>query len=304
MRVLPAGGFAKGSPVDKDLSRAAGSRPGRNVAEAPRVADLLADAAAMGVAALDAQLLLEQLTQRSRALLLGFGELVVEPVTANLFRAAVARRAAGEPLAYITGVREFWSLPLVVTQAVLVPRPETELIVELCLARLDQAPRLVADLGTGSGAIALALAKERPDWMLIATDVSGAALEVAAINRERLGVENLALRAGRWCEALPAELFDAIVSNPPYIAAGDPALPQLAHEPGSALVADDDGYADLLHIAAAVRGFLKPGGLLLLEHGAGQAGRLRQELDALGYTGARTHKDLAGLDRVTAAIWP
>ena len=114
-------------------------------------------------------------------------------------------------------------MPLVVTPAVLIPRPETELLVELCLARLDAAPRLVADLGTGSGAIALALARERPEWMLIGTDASVAALEVAAINRERLGIQNLALRAGSWCAALPAEPFDALVSNPPYIAPGHPA---------------------------------------------------------------------------------
>jgi release factor glutamine methyltransferase len=258
----------------------------------------------MGVAALDAQLLLQQLTQRSRADLIAFGEQTVDAATTGLFRAAVARRAAGEPLAYITGVREFWSLPLVVTPAVLVPRPETELLIELCLARLDHAPRLVADLGTGSGAIALALAKERPDWMLIATDASVAALEVAAINRERLGVANLALRAGSWCDALPAQAFDAIVSNPPYIAPDHPALEQLAHEPRSALAAASDGYADLFRIAADARARLKPGGLLLLEHGAEQAMRLRKELEALGYIHARAHKDLAGHDRVTTAIWP
>ncbi|MEO6184921.1 MAG: peptide chain release factor N(5)-glutamine methyltransferase, partial [Steroidobacteraceae bacterium] len=207
-------------------------------------------------------------------------------------------------LAYITGIREFWSLPLVVSPAVLVPRPETELVVELCLARLDEAPRLVADLGTGSGAIAMALARERADWMLIATDASAAALEVAAINRERLGIPNVALRAGSWCDALPADLFDAIVSNPPYIAATHPALPALAHEPESALVAAGDGYADLFRIAADARRHLRPGGLLLLEHGAAQAPRLQQELGALGYASVATHRDLAGLDRVTAAIWP
>ena len=286
-----------------EFSNAGGIERGRNVAEAPRIADLLAEASAQGVAALDAQLLLQQLSGRSRAQLLGFGE---EPVTdgvAALFRAAAARRAAGEPLAYITGVREFWSLPLVVTPAVLVPRPETELLVELCLGRLDHSPRLVADLGTGSGAVALALAKERPEWMLLATDVSPAALEVAAINRERLGIANLALRAGQWCDALPADALDAIVSNPPYVAPGDPALQHLAHEPVSALVSPDDGYADLLRIAADARNHLKRGAPLLLEHGAGQGGRLRQELETLGYTQACTHRDLAGLDRVTSAIW-
>ncbi len=287
-----------------DPSNAGAMPRARNVAEAPRIADLLAEATATGVAALDAQLLLQGLTARPRTQLLAFGEEVVDATTAGLFRAAVQRRAAGEPLAYITGVREFWSLPLVVTPAVLVPRPETELLVEMCLAQLDQAPRLVADLGTGSGAVALALAKERPEWMLIATDASLAALEIAAINRERLGVKNLALRAGDWCDALPAEAFDAIVSNPPYIAPGHPALRELAHEPGSALAADNDGYADLFRIAARARERLKSGAPLMLEHGAEQAARLRQELAALGYANATTCKDLAGLDRVTAAIWP
>lgn len=287
-----------------ESSNTAGSQCARNVAEAHCIADLLAEAGSAGLASLDAQLLLQRLTQRSRADLLAFGEQTVDATTAALFRAAVERRAAGEPLAYITGVREFWSLPLVVTPAVLVPRPETELLVETCLARLDRAPRLVADLGTGSGAIALALAGERPEWMVIATDASHAALEVAAINRDRLNVENLALRAGHWCDALPNDPFDAIVSNPPYIAPDHPALLELAHEPRSALTAADDGYADLLHIAASARGHLKSGGLLLLEHGAEQALRLRQQLQQLGYQDAATSQDLAGLDRVTAAIWP
>ncbi len=236
-----------------DSSKAAETQRARNVADAPRVADLLAGAATLGVAQLDAQLLLQQLMHCPRAQLLAFDDTAVDAMTAALFHAAAARRAAGEPLAYITGLREFWSLPLVVTPAVLVPRPETELLVELCLARLDHSPRLVADLGTGSGAIALALASERADWMLIATDASTAALEIAAINRERLGIRNLALRAGNWCEALPAEHFDAILSNPPYIAPDHPALRDLAYEPRSALTAGADGYADLFSIAAAAR---------------------------------------------------
>ena len=140
--------------------------------------------------------------------------------------------------------------------------------------------------------------------MLIATVASTAALEVASINRERLSLRNVALRAGNWCEALPAERFDAIVSNPPYIAPGHPALRELTHEPQSALTAGSDGYADLFAIAAAARSHLKPGGLLLLEHGAEQATALQRELLSLGYAGVTCHQDLAGLDRATAAIWP
>jgi release factor glutamine methyltransferase len=304
IRVLPAAALPEGSGVVNDLSKAAAATRARNVADASRVADLLAGAAALGVARLDAEVLLQRLTQRSRAQLLAFDDAVIDADTVALFRAGLERRATGEPLAYITGIREFWSLPLVVSPAVLVPRPETELVVELCLAHFDQAPRFVADLGTGSGAIALALASERAEWMVIATDASPAALEVAAINRQRLGIANVALRAGSWCDALPPEPFDAIVSNPPYIAASHPALRALAHEPESALVAASDGYADLFHIAACARRHLRPGGLLLLEHGAEQAPRLQQELAALGYARIATHRDLAGLDRVTAAIWP
>lgn len=304
IRVLPPAALPEGSGVVNDLSNAADSTRARNVADASRIADLLASAASMGVARLDAEVLLQRLTKLSRAHLLAFDDELIDGDTVALFRAGLERRAAGEPLAYITGIREFWSLPLVVSPAVLVPRPETELLVELCLAHFDQAPRFVADLGTGSGAIALALASERAAWMLIATDVSPAALEVAAINRTRLGIPNLALRVGSWCDVLPAEPFDAIVSNPPYVAAGHPALRDLAHEPESALVAGSDGYADLFQIAADARRHLKPAGLLLLEHGAEQAAPLQRQLAALGYARIATHRDLAGLDRVTAAIWP
>ncbi len=259
---------------------------------------------AAGIPRLDAEVLLAALARTPRAQLIAFAEKQVDPLTMAMFQAGLARLRAGEPLAYITGLREFWSLPLVVAPAVLVPRPETELIVELTLARFDAAPRRIADLGTGSGAIALALAKERPAWWIIATDFSHDVLQIAQINRERLQIGNVELRQGRWCDALGSEPYDAILSNPPYIAPGDPALADLRHEPLEALVAGDDGYADLLAIAAGARGRLKPGGLLLLEHGFEQAARLAQELAGLGYTGIACHRDLAGLDRVTAANWP
>jgi release factor glutamine methyltransferase len=162
----------------------------------------------------------------------------------------------------------------------------------------------VADLGTGSGAIALALARERPAWKLVATDTSSDALEIAAINRHRLKLANVELREGSWCRPLGDQAFDAIVSNPPYVAAGHPALAALRHEPLRALVAADAGHADLLDIAREAPRHLRPRGLLLLEHGAEQAERLELELAGLGYTGIACHRDLAGLDRVTAAIWP
>jgi release factor glutamine methyltransferase len=239
-----------------------------------------------------------------RAALLAYDERVVDALTAAMYEAGLERRAQGEPLAYITGVKEFWSLPLSVAPGVLVPRPETELVVELCLSRLDEAARQVADLGTGSGAIALALASERPQWRIVATDSSADALQIAGINCRRLGIGNIELRQGRWCDALEPGQFDAIVSNPPYIAPDHPALAQLQHEPTGALVAADGGYADLFTIATQARGRLRAGGLLLLEHGSTQAARLAAMLAALGYRDVACHPDLAGLDRVTLAIWP
>jgi release factor glutamine methyltransferase len=267
------------------------------------VAALLAHAATRGITDLDAQALLAALLRCNRARLLAFGEELVDPFTTALFEAGLERRMSGEPLAYITGVREFWSLPLVVCADVLVPRPETELLVERCLARLGTNPRRVADLGTGSLAIAAALARERPNWRITATDRSPEALAIATINRQRLGLANIELREGAWCAPLAGERFDAILSNPPYIAPSDPALAALAHEPQAALIAADDGYADLFAIAAAARDHLLPGGALLLEHGATQAERLCAALVGLGYARVVCHRDLAGLDRITEATW-
>jgi release factor glutamine methyltransferase len=275
---------------------------GGNLADVVPAGTLLAEARAAGVARLDAELLLSALLRIPRSQLIAFDEREVDPLTAAMFRVGVERRSAGEPLAYITGVKEFWSLPLTVAPGVLVPRPETELLVELCLA-LPDTPGRVADLGTGSGAIAVALASERPQWQVIATDFSMVALDIAAINCRRLRVANVELRQGRWCEALDGQ-FDAIVSNPPYIAPGEAALTALAHEPQSALVAADGGFADLLEIAAGARARLRPGGQLLLEHGATQAATLAERMAAQGYIGIHCHRDLAGHDRVTAATWP
>ena len=256
------------------------------------------------MARLDAELLLAQLCRSTRAQLTAFDEALVDPLTAALYRACLARRAAGEPLAYITGMREFWSLRLVVSPAVLIPRPETELLVEKCLQRFDVAPRRVADLGTGSGAVALALARERPDWTIVATDASPQALEIAALNRERLSCGNVTLRQGSWFGAIADGPFDAILSNPPYVSADDAAVAALAFEPRAALVAADGGYADLFAIAAGAMSWLKPGGVLLLEHGASQHARLASRLVALGYARVVCHRDLAGLDRVTEAQRP
>jgi release factor glutamine methyltransferase len=275
-----------------------------NVSEQETARSLLAAANSRGVTRLDAEALLSALTGRNRAQLTAFDEAPVDALTSAMFMAGVERRASGEPLAYITGIREFWSLPLVVSPAVLVPRPETELLVELCLQRLGNEMLRVADLGTGSLAIAAALASERPGWEIVATDRSDEALAIAAINRSRLRLSNIELRSGDWCAALGNDRFNAILSNPPYIGEADPALPALAHEPREALVGADEGYADLLAIAAGARAHLDSGGLLMLEHGTGQARRLAAELVQAGYARVVCHRDLAGHERVTEAIWP
>jgi release factor glutamine methyltransferase len=290
--------------VFNDISRTGDAGAAGNVADGATVAALLALADERGIPRLDAEVLLAALSGTGRAQLIAFPERPVAPLAAAMFDAGLVRLAAGEPLAYITGVREFWSLPLVVMPDVLIPRPETELLVELCLNRLDASPHRIVDLGTGSGAIALALARERPDWLITATDASPAALQVASINRERLHISNVNFRAGRWCDALGIERFDAILSNPPYVAAGDPALTQLGFEPQQALVASDEGYSDLLAIISSAHRHLQPGGMLLLEHGATQGARLATALVAQGYDRVACHRDLAGHDRVTEAYWP
>ncbi|HMA12113.1 MAG TPA: peptide chain release factor N(5)-glutamine methyltransferase [Steroidobacteraceae bacterium] len=287
--------------MSNDVSSAGAPGAAGNVADCPTVAALLDAARARGIARLDAEVLLAALSRMGRAQLFAFGERPVDPLTASLFEAGLERLAAGEPLAYITGVREFWSMPLVVTPDVLIPRPETELLVERCLQLLDAGPRVVADLGTGSGAIALALARERPAWRIVATDASPAALEVAAMNRQRLQLGNVELRAGRWCDALPPVPFDAILSNPPYIAAGDAALEKLGHEPRAALVAGPEGLDDLRRIVAQAPSHLRDQGWLLLEHGADQAPGVAGLFDPALWLSVRTHADLAGLPRVTEA---
>jgi release factor glutamine methyltransferase len=288
--------------LSNEVSNAGAPGAAGNVADCSTIAGALEAARARGIARLDAEVLLSALCGLGRAQIIAFGERPVDALTAAMYEVGLERLSAGEPLAYITGIREFWSLPLVVTPDVLIPRPETELIVERCLALLPAAPRHVADLGTGSGAIALALARERPAWKIIATDAASAALEVAAVNRQRLQLDNVELRHGRWCTALPDLQFDALLSNPPYIAEGDVALAALGHEPQTALVAGDDGFSDLLEIAGSALAHLAPGGLLLLEHGSTQAARLREALVAMGYDRVASLRDLAGHERVTEAF--
>ncbi|NIP73694.1 MAG: peptide chain release factor N(5)-glutamine methyltransferase, partial [Gammaproteobacteria bacterium] len=218
--------------------------------------------------ALDAELLLGHVLGRPRTFLHAWPELALDARAKARFEALVARRAAGEPAALLIGRREFWSLDLTVTPDTLVPRPETERLVELTLERLPPGTRRrVADLGTGSGNVALAIARERPACRVVASDCSPQALVVARANARALGIGNVEFVRGDWCAALPGESFDAIVSNPPYIRDGDPHLRKLRFEPRGALVGGRDGLAQIRRIGASAPDRLRPGGWLLLEHG-------------------------------------
>jgi len=268
--------------------------------------------AAKGIesARLDAELLLAHAlgTDRLR-LYLEFEKPVLEEERAR-FRALVRRRGEERvPVAYLTGAREFWSLPLAVTPDVLIPRPETETLVEAVLARMPrrESPLSILDLGTGSGAIALALAKERPEAQLTATDVSDAALAVARKNAAALGLlERVRFASGDLFAAVRGERFDVIVSNPPYVAESEaPGLaPELRHEPAAALFAPGDGTALLRRIAAEAAGHLAPGGLLALELAPAQAGDVTQCLREAGFAALACHRDLAARTRAVSALGP
>jgi release factor glutamine methyltransferase len=253
---------------------------------------------------LDAQLLLAYVLACPRSHLLAAMSEPVPARAAARFRALLRRRAAGEPLAYLIGEREFWSLRLLLGPEVLVPRPETELVVERALALLPAQCAAVADLGTGSGAIALALAFERPGWELVATDRSQAALRIARANAQRLGIANVEFLQGEWCAPLRGRRLDAIVSNPPYVAALDPAMAALRYEPAGALSPGPSGLEALEAIIREAPSVLRPGGVIVLEHGAAHARALATALVAAGFARVVCHRDLAGHDRVTDAHWP
>ena len=258
-------------------------------------------------ARLDAELLLAHILEQTRAYLGAHREVCPTPELVGRYQDFIRRRAQGEPIAYLTGEREFWSLPLSVTPDVLVPRPETELAVERCLALYGMRPANVADLGTGSGAIALALAHERPTWQIVATDRSDAALQVAQRNAARLGLRGIRFARGDWLKALTSTgrpSLDLIVSNPPYVAAGDPHLIDLKYEPALALTPGASGMEALEAILRAAPPCLVPGGWLVLEHAHDQREKLAGALVAAGYARVRCHTDLAGQDRVTEAQWP
>jgi release factor glutamine methyltransferase len=255
---------------------------------------------------LDAELLLAAVLGISRTQLRTWPDRPVAAAPSTEFDTLVTRRAAGEPVAYLLGQQEFWSLQLRVTTATLVPRPETELLVDMALTRLPRDARLiVADLGTGSGAIALALAHERPHCRIVATDNSPAALAVASDNAARLNAGNVDFVHGNWLEPLAGQRFAVIVSNPPYVAPDDPHLRDdgLRFEPATALIATDHGLADLRNIITTAHKYLEAGGSLLLEHGYDQGHAVRSLLADNGYRGIETVKDGAGIERVTMAVF-
>ncbi len=268
--------------------------------------DLVLRAAAARLAGPDARYeaehLLLQVLGRDRAWLFAHGNEPLPGRQAAALDALLARRAAGEPLAYLLGRRGFWTLDLRVSPATLIPRPETERLVELALARLPEAqPLHIADLGTGSGAIALALASERPRAQVVATDVSDEALRVAQQNAVENGIANVVFRRGSWLAPVQAERFDLIASNPPYIADGDPHLRQgdLRFEPPTALSSGADGLDAIRDIVAAAPMHLQPDGWLLLEHGWDQGEAIRALMVAAGFSEVATETDLEQRDRVT-----
>lgn len=250
---------------------------------------------------LDAEWLLAAALGKPASYLRTWPEREVPAEVAARFAADLARRRAGEPVAYILGRQGFWSLDLEVAPATLIPRPDTELLVETALALLPARDAAVLDLGTGTGAIALALAAERPAWRLTGVDRVAEAVELAERNRRRLGLGNAAFLQSDWFSALDGRRFELIASNPPYIAADDPhlVLGDLRFEPASALVAGADGLDDIRRIVAAAPDHLAAGGWLLLEHGFEQAAAVRALLAAGGFVEVHSRRDLGGHERIS-----
>lgn len=267
----------------------------------------LANAAALLGMRLDAELLLAHVLDVSRSNLIARDERELTPEEQGDFERLLGRRKAGEPLAYLTGTKEFWSLELEVTRDVLVPRPETELLVEWCLSFPRRRDSRILDIGTGSGAIALALAKEWPEADIVAIDVSDAALAVAKANAKRLKLDVTFVRSDLF-ELDPGlrgnDGVDLIVSNPPYVAAGDPHLDDLKFEPALALTSGRDGLDALRAIVRAAPALLRPGGWLLVEHGATQGAAVRELFKAAKFEAIETRRDLAGHERATGGRAP
>ncbi len=255
---------------------------------------------------LDAELLLAAALGKPRSFLHTWPERVVSSEVAERYAGYLARRRAGEPVAYILGHQGFWSLDLEVAPDTLIPRPDTELLVETALALLPGASAEVLDLGTGSGAIALALGCERPGWTVTGVDRISAAVQLAERNRARLKLGNVRFLESHWFSALGEQRFALIVSNPPYIRTQDPHLGQgdVRFEPSSALVAGDDGLDDIRQIIQGAPAHLLPGGWLLLEHGYDQAPEVRDLLARGGFARVESRRDLGGHERISLGQWP
>lgn len=271
--------------IDAALQRAAGAL--ENVSESPRI---------------DAEALLARALDVSRSYLYTHPEDELDEAAIERYFRSVERRSGGLPLAYITGTKEFWSLELMVGPETLIPRPETELLVDLALRHLPaDGTGSVLDLGTGCGAIALAIARERPNCRVVAVDVSPGALAVARENARQLELANVECRLGNWTEPVAGMRFDVVAANPPYVAAGDPVLDALRHEPAGALAAGNDGLDAIRQLARDCTLVVEPLGVLLLEHGADQQAAVADVLEAEGWTGIESYRDLAGLPRAALA---
>jgi release factor glutamine methyltransferase len=255
-----------------------------------------------GTARIEVQCLLQKALNVSRSYLIAHPEYVLGAEENNTYSISFQRRLKGEPIAYILGEREFFGLNFLVTPDTLIPRPETELLVELVLERLEGKLR-VLDMGTGSGAISLSIAHQRPDADVWACDFSSAALVVAQENSHRLGIHNVQFVESDWFSALSGQRFDIIVSNPPYVAKDDPHLSQgdVRFEPVTALTSGSDGLDDIRHIVLQAGTHLNSGGWLLLEHGYDQAAQVRELLQQSGYANIFSAKDLSGIERCSGA---
>ena len=256
-------------------------------------------------ARLDAELLLCAALGQGRTYLFTWPERQIEPAVEEQYRQAMQRRMQGEPVAHILGEREFWSLPIKVNNSTLIPRPDTETLVEWAL-ELDLPERAqVLDLGTGTGAIALALASENADWQVTAADFNHDAVVLAEENKTALGISNVTVKHSNWYQSLSGESFDLIVSNPPYIAVDDKHLAQgdVRFEPSSALVAEEQGLADLSVIIKGAVKYLNMGGWLLVEHGFEQARAVRAKMQKQRLANISTHQDLGGNERITGGQW-